>query len=61
MIIFSQSTLVLHIPMIYAQPDQTDRPALKKNWYPIQKIYTYAVNILSFKQIYSFSQVGFTC
>jgi len=25
MIIFQLSTLVLHIPMIYAQPDQTDR------------------------------------
>ena len=41
MIIFQLSILVLQIPMIYAQPDQTDRfhrgLLWKRSWYPIQK------------------------
>jgi len=41
MIIFRLSILVLHIPMIYAWPDQTDRfhrgLLWKKSLYPIQK------------------------
>ena len=46
MIIVMLSILVLQIPMIYAQPDQTDRfhkgLLWKKSWYPIQK-YIFAV------------------
>ena len=46
MIIFLLSILVLQIPMIYAQPDQTDRfnkgLLWNKSWYPIQK-YIFAV------------------
>ena len=46
MIHFQLSILVLHIPMIFAQPNQTDRfhrgLLWKKSWYPIQK-YTFTV------------------